>query len=1166
MNNKLKRTGLIVGLAAVVALIILLLTMCGRSGEEGQTQDTTPVVETTEPSEATDATSEPTEESSEPTEEATEPTEEPTEPSEEATEPTEEATEPTTGGNTNPGGNNGPSIGEDDEEEEEFVVSAPGAEDNPYTEGVAQIPGGFTTVKIPAEGTISYDVYGADESVLTIESPNAYVIVGETTYEPDENGVITVELDAGDGMGFVSFRIGNRGGEEEVYTLNFAGQEGSEANPEQIASVTEILATLDAGDENGHYYQWIADTDGVLTLTPEAITPEGAECDIIITNGDVSVSLSQGGVTDETTGNTGVSIEVAEGDEISIQIVAVPDETGAYPELEAQISGSIGAPEGSEENPYEAMLSEVPASVTTEEIGGGETVHYAVTGAGGTILTIEDADAVVVYNGVTYAADESGVVTVALEAVMGRQPVAFQVSNTGAEAESYTMNFALPLGAYNNPAELLMGDNAAELEANDSDGYWYGWTAPDNGTLVITMDTAQTTTGWVYGVSNVTAGTSSDNHWNDDETVVLSETLEVTAGDTILVNVNTYESGSWNTPEGTVVIHAEFTAEEKPAGSEENPIWIMDVEAPTESAVPAGETYYYTGYIFDMTMTMENAAGMTVEIDGVAYTADENGILTVEFPAAAGMGRPMPVVFTIANGTEADSGCTMTFAYHVGTQMNPAELVIGGNTADVPQASSGYFYSWTAQEDGNLTITMDCEDWFYVVNNLTAGAYGENHWSDEEYPVSGETIQVTAGDEIQITVNTSQATAGQVTFTAAFDPAGSETNPIWIEDITIITEAAVPAGQTRYYTGYLFDMPMIVQNASGTTVSLNGNTYTPDEAGNLTIDLPPATGLGRPLPVVFSITNSGGADTVCIVFFDYPVGDQMTPAGLVMGQNTATLEAGDSDGYWFLWTAGETGTLTITMPTDTGWSYVVNNLTTYRYGDIQTSDVSPVIQEIPVNAGDEIQINMSTFAPENPFAVPAGDVVFQATFSATEAAQLSLEEPLMVHLKPNDLWLEEEARLVAYFWNEEEEFWVELVLDEETGYYSCQVPEDCTNVIFYRMDPEEEKNILENVWNKTKKLTIDTEKEDPLYEMGPEALDEGEGRWTTLEDALQEALAKAQAEAQAQAEAEEQPEEQPETETEVQTEAPAEPETEAEQQAEAEVQTEPVTEEQEILE
>ena len=66
------------------------------------------------------------------------------------------------------------------------------------------------------------------------------------------------------------------------------------------------------------------------------------------------------------------------------------------------------------------------------------------------------------------------------------------------------------------------------------------------------------------------------------------------------------------------------------------------------------------------------------------------------------------------------------------------------------------------------------------------------------------------------------------------------------------------------------------------------------------------------------------------------------------------------------------------------WTYVINNMTTYQYGDTQWSDSDPVVAvaTVEVEKGDEIRIMVNTYNPADEWNNPAGELTIKASFEA----------------------------------------------------------------------------------------------------------------------------------------------------------------------------------------
>ena len=266
-----------------------------------------------------------------------------------------------------------------------------------------------------------------------------------------------------------------------------------------------------------------------------------------------------------------------------------------------------------------------------------------------------------------------------------------------------------------------------------------------------------------------------------------------------------------------------------PGTTVENPILVFTVGMNDTVKVPANTTYYFEAY---------NIAGMVLTANGEA----------IEF--VAGIGR-QPSTFTITNDTDAEVEYALSVSYPVGSMDNPAELVIGENTATVSAGSQGYFYTFIAEKTGKLTITLTTETaWSYTVNNLTAGKYGDIQLSDAEGVANPFTVDVTAGDEIQIVVNTYNPAdmwgnpEGTISVAAAFeevhldsdgdfvcDDEGCGVTVLPAADSVLTIEQALKLGVVAgdQYTADKYYVTGIINNVYNTTY---GNMYIEDENGN----------------------------------------------------------------------------------------------------------------------------------------------------------------------------------------------------------------------------------------------------------------------------------------------------------------------------------------------
>ncbi len=397
------------------------------------------------------------------------------------------------------------------------------------------------------------------------------------------------------------------------------------------------------------------------------------------------------------------------------------------------------------------------------EVAGDSETSYFEYGVGGMELVVTGDNAYVVFAGEKYEA-EDGEVSVLLTGGNPRMPVEFVVGNSGAEAATFTVDFAYPVGSMSNPFVLEeAGYVSAEVAEGNQEGYWITYTAPQAGTLTVEIygasDADYNELGWTYVVNQMTACKYGDYHTSADEELVMSETFEVNENDVIQVMMNTFDAENpWSAPAGTVSAYFTFTP---PAGTIDNPIMIEDSDYDTpevtaDITVEAGTSKYYMGYLDGMNMVV-SCENLSIIYNGETYTAND-GVIAISFPPSAGMGRPMPCIFQIVNDGTTDLMAGIVCTYPAGHQMNPEQIEAGKYVVDITEGSNGHFYTWTAPSDGKVTISVSSDKgWTYCVNNMTAGKYGDNHFYDDDPLVSSETLTVTKGDVIQIIVCTSDA-------------------------------------------------------------------------------------------------------------------------------------------------------------------------------------------------------------------------------------------------------------------------------------------------------------------------------------------------------------------------------------------------------------------------
>ncbi len=197
---------------------------------------------------------------------------------------------------------------------------------NPYqTHGAV----GQFQVTVPAASEYYVMIYKADGVTLRIENPNAYVIYNEVRYEPNANGIIDVVIDNPDVMVGASLIIGNTGATDATIEVEVLIPQGTSSTPYE-GSLGEVTVNIPAGNDQGVYYSWVAEADGLLTLTVTDEPTTDYDVQLYNTTTMAVRNLGEEVLMDEN-GNRYVCVEVNAGDEVRIGYMSLPDASGNYP-------------------------------------------------------------------------------------------------------------------------------------------------------------------------------------------------------------------------------------------------------------------------------------------------------------------------------------------------------------------------------------------------------------------------------------------------------------------------------------------------------------------------------------------------------------------------------------------------------------------------------------------------------------------------------------------------------------------------------------------------------------------------------------------------------------------------------------------------------------------
>ncbi len=441
-------------------------------------------------------------------------------------------------------------------------------------------------------------------------------------------------------------------------------------------------------------------------------------------------------------------------------------------------------------------------------------------------------------------------------------------------------------------------------------------------------------------------------------------------------------------------------------GDQSEPIVLEDSEPQsmdvfTDEITQDGTVYYTIPGAWDNYNLTVSGAGLTSVAYGrqVENATDNTAVVN----GVSGNPRMGLVTFAVT-GTGTFS---VELAPPVGTEFYPDTLVLGFGSV----TTTGYYYNFTAPENGIFTVNMECAEWtrdVYVDYADAAMIY-----SDEEGASPKAQLYVEKDEVVTLFVAPLGWEAAEVSFFTSF--AGYEGNPIIVEDSnwdTSAIEYTTPSQEgSLYYSVSAMNPLDVVISGEGLVSVTYGEKYTPV---NGVVTIPGVQGMGR-MPAVLVVEGTGVFDMIMTP----PYGSMDNPADLPLGDFTATDVA--VEGYFYTWTATCPGTLTVTMKSDDWTLTLGNNDMLYSADGVNTDSVDVV-------AGDELMVIIS------PEGWDPADIKFNASFAH------DIEELTFVEEDPATL---EGPGVAAHYFCENCEKYYKIAVDDslvEVEYEDLTIP------------------------------------------------------------------------------------------------------------------------------
>ena len=327
-NKKLSKKTIIIGaiaLLVVVAVVVTLVVCLGGKKSQKNSKDKDPVTSDALESETEADSKDETDDSS-----ATVDTTDTAQVTEDTTETTTDTTTADTSAqiqSTEPTTN--------DDDPGSVAIVGVGSASEPYLE----FPGDdmtLITASIPSGAELYYDIYRVGGMNMIINDPDAYVICDNLLYEA-YNGQVYFQIPNALASDSVSFRIGNYGTSAKSFELIFENPVGSYANPAIIDDITAgVNVDLLEGNEIGFYFKHYAIQNGVIRFYMQATE---SSVFVVTNNRNSAQRTSDADIQTDENGNEFVEIDVNQGDELLINVGALPNKRGKYPAVEIYWNG-----------------------------------------------------------------------------------------------------------------------------------------------------------------------------------------------------------------------------------------------------------------------------------------------------------------------------------------------------------------------------------------------------------------------------------------------------------------------------------------------------------------------------------------------------------------------------------------------------------------------------------------------------------------------------------------------------------------------------------------------------------------------------------------------------------------------------------------------------------
>lgn len=245
---------------------------------------------------------------------------------------------------------------------EELLVSEP---ENDYNNPVDISGKSSFQLTIDPGKTHYLNIHKVANVLMQIQNKDVFVEYGGKKFTPN-GGVVSLMVSAPSTFEPAQLGFGNSGEETITITVTLSMLAGSQGNPYQL-QLGEFSASIAAGNNQGVYFKYTAAEDGYFSLQCLGITP-AVKYGFSVMNLTTSAmrTMEDDGVTDDETGNKAVIMPLNKGEQVSIILCTLPDESYNYPGASFKMLAEFTAGEVEDV----VVVEKIPYAVTVTDENG----------------------------------------------------------------------------------------------------------------------------------------------------------------------------------------------------------------------------------------------------------------------------------------------------------------------------------------------------------------------------------------------------------------------------------------------------------------------------------------------------------------------------------------------------------------------------------------------------------------------------------------------------------------------------------------------------------------------------------------------------------------------------------------------------------------------------